>query len=135
MLRGSCLCGGVRYEIRGKLGPMGHCHCRTCRKAHGAAFGTHAGVRPERFRWVAGEELVARYESSPGRFRRFCRVCGSTLSGHGEGEEIGAVAIGTLDDDPGARPLAHIMVASRAPWYAIEDALPRFEGLPGDDAG
>jgi hypothetical protein len=130
MLAGSCLCGRVRYEIAGKLGPIGHCHCSTCRKSHGAAFGTHATVRPEDFRWVAGEELVASYESSPGRFRRFCRNCGSTLTGHGERAQVGAIAVATLDTDPGTRPVAHIMVHSKVPWFEITDSLPQFAGLP-----
>ena len=59
MLAGSCLCGHVRYELDGELGPIGHCHCRTCRKAHAAAFNSTARVERERFRWVRGEERVA----------------------------------------------------------------------------
>jgi hypothetical protein len=42
MLSGSCLCGAIRYEIDGKIGPVGHCHCVTCRKAQGGAFVTNA---------------------------------------------------------------------------------------------
>src|SRR5215472_3531580 len=33
-LRGSCLCGGVRFEIDGPLMRSSHCHCRQCQKAH-----------------------------------------------------------------------------------------------------
>ncbi|WP_438269521.1 GFA family protein [Neptunomonas phycophila] len=38
MITGSCLCGNVSYEISGEVGDIVHCHCVTCRKAHGAAF-------------------------------------------------------------------------------------------------
>ena len=38
MLKGSCLCGGIRYEIDAELGPVTNCHCSQCRKAAGAAF-------------------------------------------------------------------------------------------------
>ena len=44
MLEGSCLCGSIRYEIQGKLGPSLHCHCVQCRKASGASFATNASV-------------------------------------------------------------------------------------------
>ncbi|MGH8286041.1 MAG: GFA family protein, partial [Steroidobacteraceae bacterium] len=44
MIRGSCLCGGVRFEIDGPVGRASHCHCSMCRKAHGAAFGTDGRV-------------------------------------------------------------------------------------------
>jgi hypothetical protein len=34
VLAGSCLCGGVRFEIRGPFLRANHCHCSRCRK-HG----------------------------------------------------------------------------------------------------
>src|SRR5260370_446696 len=36
VVRGSCLCGGVKYEITGPLLRTGNCHCSNCRKALGA---------------------------------------------------------------------------------------------------
>ncbi|MFT5696287.1 MAG: hypothetical protein ACI9QQ_002267, partial [Myxococcota bacterium] len=45
MIRGSCLCGSVRYEISGKLSPIQYCHAQRCRKASGAAFATEAAAR------------------------------------------------------------------------------------------
>jgi len=65
MLHGSCLCGGVRYEITGPLSGALNCHCSMCRKAHGAAFRSRARINATDFRWVQGEELVTYYESSP----------------------------------------------------------------------
>ncbi|MGO4724774.1 MULTISPECIES: GFA family protein [unclassified Inquilinus] len=80
---GSCLCGAVRYEIDGLDMPVGHCHCTTCRKAHASAFTTTAGVLREHFRWIAGEDLLRDYESSAGKLRRFCSVCGTHLVADG----------------------------------------------------
>lgn len=45
MLRGSCLCGGVRYEISGKLNDALNCHCSMWGRAEGAASG-HATAPP-----------------------------------------------------------------------------------------
>ena len=53
-LRGSCLCGAVRYEADQLDMPVVHCHCSTCRKAHASAFTTTAGVMRALFRWTAG---------------------------------------------------------------------------------
>jgi len=39
--------------------------------------------------------------------------------------------MGTLDDDPGIKPSAHIYVGSKAPWYEITDTLPQFKEFPG----
>ncbi len=130
MLKGSCLCGGVCYEIDGELGVMAHCYCSMCRKYHGAAFGTYIGVKAADFQWLKGEELVASYESSPGAHRGFCRTCGSNLPVLEPGAEEVFIPAGTLDDDPGVRPAAHIFVASKAPWVEITDDLPQFDEYP-----
>ena len=129
MLRGSCLCGAVRYEVTGDLLFMGHCHCSRCRKAHGAAYVTWGGIRPKEFRWVSGENLVQGYESSPGQQRCFCQKCGSPLV-IAHGEEVREVVIGGIDGDPGARPTEHIFVGSKAPWHEITDNLTRHETWP-----
>ncbi|HXJ36524.1 MAG TPA: GFA family protein [Candidatus Eisenbacteria bacterium] len=128
MLTGSCMCGGVRYEIDGRIGPPGHCHCATCRKAQGGAFVTNAPVRARYFRVVTGEDLVAGFESSPGKVRSFCRRCGSPLwSRRSDDPETVRIRLGLLDDDPGRRPLGHVWVGEKAPWFEITDDLPRWE--------
>ena len=79
MITGKCLCGKVRYEIDGRLGPVVYCHCSMCRRATGSAFATNASVRANEFRVVAGSELISEYESSPSNMRAFCSRCGSPL--------------------------------------------------------
>jgi hypothetical protein len=64
VLHGSCLCGGIKYEITGPLLRPLNCHCSKCRKAQGAAFRSLVRVRIDDFRWLQGEELVKYYESS-----------------------------------------------------------------------
>lgn len=128
-LHGSCLCGGVRYEIDGSLRDAVFCHCSMCRKAHGTAFRARAKVLAQDFRWTRGEPLVRYYESSPGHHRGFCSVCGSNLITRFDTKprQYG-LALGSLDDDPGIRPLAHFWVGSKAPWFTITDDLPQAEG-------
>ena len=131
MLRGSCLCGGVRYEISGPLSYPLNCHCSICRKAHGAAFRSRARVKADDFRWTQGAELVTYYESSPGNHRGFCRVCGSPLLSRFDNDPRSyGLPLGALDDDPGIKPGFHVFVASKAPWYDITDELPQFAELP-----
>ena len=130
-MRGSCLCGGIQYHITGPLIGAINCHCSTCRKAHGAAFRTRAMVRKADFRWLAGEELLTFYASSPGNNRGFCRVCGTQMLSvlDHDPEHLG-LALGPLDEDPGVRPRANIFVASKAPWFDITDGLPQYRGFP-----
>jgi hypothetical protein len=97
-----------------------------CRKAHGAAFGSYARVHKDDFVLLSGSEDISSYPSSANVTRTFCRRCGSTLQFINARRPDGfALALGTLDDDPGVRPSRHIFVESKAPWFEITDGLPQ----------
>ena len=131
MLRGGCLCGRIRYEIVGPVGEALYCHCSMCRKSHGTAFRARLSVPKASFRFVQGEDLLTSYRSSADTVRRFCQICGSPIvnSWQPEPDSYG-LAMGSLDDDPGARPLCHEFAGSKAPWYEITDSLPQYQGFP-----
>ncbi len=132
-MHASCLCGDVTWEAGPPFERMHHCHCGRCRKAHGTAFATYAGVPVERFE-LRGAEHVAAWESAPGLRRAFCRRCGSVVPGQVTAE-MAYFPCGNFDGHPGVPVLAHIFVASKAPWHEITDALPRFDAYPpGFDA-
>jgi hypothetical protein len=134
MLEGGCLCGGLRYRVSGRLGPAGFCHCKMCQRASGSAFAANAPVRTRYFEITRGGELVSEYESSPGKFRASCRRCGSPIYSRRETEpEIRHLRLGSLDSDPERRPLAHVWVSSKAPWYALSDSLPQYREGPVPD--
>ncbi len=127
----SCLCGAVAWEADGPLEFMSHCHCGRCRKAHGAAFATYVMCPPEAFRLVRGADAIGRVEAASGLTRAFCTRCGSVVTDGRPWQGLVGFPAGPLDDDPGVRPLAHIFVASKAPWDTIADDLPRFDAFPG----
>jgi hypothetical protein len=130
-IRGSCLCGGVRYEARGPVTKMTSCHCVQCRKASGAEFATNGSVLAEHFRVVEGDALLARYESSPRRFRFFCGRCGSPLFKRDETKpEWVRLRLGCVDTDLEERPRAHIFVREAPNWSRIPGDLPQFDGMP-----
>ena len=52
MIRGSCACGGIRFQIEA-VRSLTHCHCTTCRKLTGASFATYAHVEKAQFHWLA----------------------------------------------------------------------------------
>ncbi|NBF05894.1 ADP-ribosylglycohydrolase [Pseudomonas sp. Fl5BN2] len=117
-LHGSCLCKAVQYRVACLDMPIGHCHCQTCRKAHAAAFASTAGVMREHFQWTQGQERLSTYESSPGKLRHFCSVCGSHLLAERPGQPHVILRVATLDDDPGLTPQVHIWTSHDVPWLA-----------------
>lgn len=132
MIRGSCLCGGVRFEAERASGPFEQCHCPRCRRVSGSAFLATVGVHAEGLRFLRGRELVERFalplrDRPPPYATCFCRRCGSPLPDPEQREGTAEVPAGLLDDDPGLRPERHILVEHRAPWHAIADGLPRLD--------
>ena len=133
---GGCLCGGVRYtydgELGGSVGTVTVCHCATCRKAQGYASGV-APALADGFVVTAGDDLIREYESSPGKKRAFCTLCGSPLySRRDDKPEAVRLRLGSLDHPPeGLVVQAHTYTADVPAWAEPDDA-PRYRGLePG----
>jgi hypothetical protein len=130
-MKGSCLCGAVVYEIDRLNRPILHCHCTTCRKAHAAAFTSTAGVKREHFRWLRGEEKLSSFESSPGKRRYFCSVCGSHLVASRETQaHVVVLRVATLDEDPHAGSRAHIWISHDASWLEYDETVPSYPTVP-----
>jgi hypothetical protein len=132
MIRGSCLCGGVRFEIAVAIGPFELCHCSRCRKVTGSAFLPYLLVRREHLVFVQGSELVTTYDApireAPPAYRAcFCSRCGSPVPDPNAHSGLLDVPVGSLDDDPGLRPERHIYVEAKSAWFAIHDDLPQLD--------
>jgi hypothetical protein len=135
VIEGSCLCGGVAFEIEPPFRRANVCHCSRCRKHSGGAGLVQGRVPRERFRLLRGEDLVRSFRPEGGKVKAFCSVCGSSLFGGDwpDGPEV-SVRFGSLEGDPGIRPEYHTFVASAAPWDTLpDDGLPRYPGAkPGE---
>jgi hypothetical protein len=128
-LRGSCLCGGVRFELDENPATLRYCHCESCKKLSGAAATVNARVKSSAIRILEGEELVQTFQPPEGSAKTFCRACGSNLFGGGwPDSETASVRATAIDDPFDARPSAHIFVRSIAAWESLpDDGLDRFE--------
>jgi hypothetical protein len=132
MIHGSCLCGGVKFEITRAVHPFELCHCGRCRKASGSAFFAWLVVQREDFKLVQGEDLVKTFEapvreSPPAYCTNFCNRCGSSVPNPSGDSPYVEVPAGLLDDDPQIRPDRHIFVDVKSPWFDIRDELPQLD--------
>ena len=133
MITGHCECGSVRYQIDGEINDFSHCHCSQCRRLHGAAFVSFAGVARKDFSYLSGQSDLATYASSDTHDRVFCKVCGSNIMVALDSEpDDFYVAMGTMNGDLKLPPGYHIFVGSKPTWNAIHDALPQYETFPED---
>lgn len=127
--RGSCLCGGVRFEVDLPLLAANHCHCSRCQKHSGASGCLQAQARRAHFRLLTGQERIRVYGRGQGAVKAFCGECGSSLFGGQwpEGRNV-SIRLGVFDDDPEIAPQLHTFVDDRAPWDEIHDDLPQYGG-------
>lgn len=128
MIKGSCLCEKVKFQISGEPFSLSYCHCSRCRKAAGVFSAVLVGNADDLL-VTAGQDDIAKYIPGPEwKFERcFCRECGTSLGDMATGD-IYVVAVSALDDDPKIRPTAHIHTASKPDWYEIVDDLNKFDG-------
>jgi hypothetical protein len=115
--RGRCHCGRVRFVATFPTRFVAHCHCESCRRAHGAAFVTWAGFPAAQVAVVEGAPDLAAHESSPGTRRSFCRHCGTKIffeSMRWPGETH--VALAAFDDPLDRAPQGHAFYAEHASW-------------------
>jgi hypothetical protein len=126
---GGCLCGAVRFAVRGEALLTALCHCSLCRRAAGAPAVAWAMFPLEAFRLTNG--AFATYASSPGVARGFCGRCGTTLSFAAEFMPgLIDLTIASFDDAGALPPQLHMWESKRLPWLELGDDLPRHAGLP-----
>jgi hypothetical protein len=126
---GGCLCGAVRYEVRGALRDVLICHCEECRRWHGHICASTAAGKDE---LVLTEQRGLRWIDSPrsdARARRgFCGECGSSLFWDPPGRQTISIAAGTLDSGAGLKVVSHWYVSQAGEYYELpDDGLPHHE--------
>ncbi|WP_297510850.1 GFA family protein [uncultured Caulobacter sp.] len=118
-IKGSCCCGGVRFELFEPPAMVGACHCSRCRKVGSTVY---AYVRAEAFHWVAGRHLLVRYRPKPPfSFNRvFCKRCGASL-GDPDSGRVAAIAANCLDMQPSPSPDFHEYAPDAPAWDVIPE--------------
>jgi hypothetical protein len=130
MLKGSCRCGGVRFEIESHTPvPYQLCYCSICRKQQGgggyainlAAIASTLNISGKRhlglYRAEIEDDDGSHCETSTGE-RRFCRKCGSALWLYDPTwPELVHPFASSIDTDlPIAHERVHLMLKYKAAW-------------------
>lgn len=132
-MQGSCLCGGVRFEVTQSFLRVSQCHCVTCKRLSGGVGTATGRVATDAVRILAGRKLIRTYQPAEGTAKSFCSACGASLFGSGwPDSELTGVRLSALDTPFGDKPQMHIWVRSVAPWETLpDDGLEHYdEGAP-----
>lgn len=125
---GGCLCGAVRYVVRGNPINVRICHCRRCQKATGSAFFARA-LFPKESVSITGDTVG--FRSSEDLVRHFCPLCGSHLFAQRDSlPHALSVTLGSLDDPDSFAPSEHIWTSRKAAWLHLADQLPQHPEMP-----
>ena len=114
---GSCLCGGVRYQVHGELAPASACHCSQCAKTSGNYVVSANCDNTDLV--LTSKETLRWYRSSPGRRRGFCRKCGSSLFWEPMPTTHISISAGSLDRPTGLKVVEHIFLAQKGDYYEV----------------
>lgn len=123
MMRGSCLCGDVVFEVTPPLRDVVACHCGQCRKTSGHYWAA-TSVPHDRFRLIEDRGL-AWFRSSDQATRGFCKGCGATLFWQPEGEARVSLSPGALEGPTGVATQKHILCEFAGDYYAPEGPPPQ----------
>jgi hypothetical protein len=125
---GRCLCGAVRYEVRGPLRDIVLCHCEECRR-WGGYVGAFAATKTDDLAVLADDALrwIDSPQSDHGARRAYCAECGTNLFWQADGAARIGIAAGSLDRPTGLRIAAHIYTHQAEDYDELPD-----DGLPRD---
>ena len=131
-IKGSCLCGQLRYTANAEPIFTGVCHCTDCQKESGTAFNIVVAV-PQSAVSIQGspKSYSTKGDSGKANVRKLCPNCGSTILS--EPEAMAGASIiraGTLDDPSWLKPTMEIYCDSAQPWVELGGGMKRFGKMP-----
>lgn len=129
-IKGSCLCGAIKYTCDSDPLFTAVCHCAACQKSTGTAFSVVVGVKRADLK-IIGDTLTTYEEigdSGHPTYRHFCSRCGSTLYAEmGSRPGLACIKAGTLDDPSGLKPQLNVYWRDHHPWIEALGHLPKHE--------
>lgn len=131
--QGRCACGAARFEIDVPAVWAWHDHGEASRRATGGAYATYVGSWRSRFRWLAGEDGLMRYEDAGARTTRsFCRRCGTpVLYERARSPKMVNIPRGLFTSRTGREPRYHMNLGEQADWTWAGEPLGPLKGYPG----
>ncbi len=130
---GGCICGAVRYVCTSQPVWSCNCHCRACQAGSGAPYVSALSV-PSNSVSVSGSRIEFTRTSESGHTvtTALCALCGTRVHAQSAGNTaLLNLFAATLDNAGAFTPISNVYVSEKAPWVALDPAIPAFEKMPG----
>jgi hypothetical protein len=126
---GGCACGSVRYRLRSDPLFINCCHCLNCQRQTGSAFVINLLIEADRVEILAGAPQPVDVPREDGTAQRIfrCPSCQIAVFSEYGRPELRYVRAGTLDQQTGVEPDAHIFTKSKVSWIRIPESAPAFD--------
>jgi hypothetical protein len=128
---GGCLCGAIRYRVKGDPTLVSVCHCTFCQRRTGSVCGIAVFFAQENVEFT-GDGLTT-YEHTSDESNRwlrlhFCNRCGTTVTATLERFPDGRAIFGGTFDDPNWFKIdRHIWTRSAQHWVVLPQNVECFE--------
>jgi len=131
MVKGSCLCGEIKYQVELMPDKIFNCHCQFCRKAHGADYATMALAKASTLKVTDDGNNLKEHKNDIGGYRAFCGNCGTRLMNYAPDKNMYfSVTLSTVDTPIDLKPAAHVNLESKAQWCVPYDGIASFDKIP-----
>lgn len=128
---GSCLCGRIKFEVKGNFETFYMCHCKHCQKDTGSAYAANLFSTSAKLTWLCDTDDIKTFNLPSTRHTRsFCAHCGSAVASLQMEGALLVVPAGSFDTEIEISPTAHIFCASKACWEDKSQNLQRFDKYP-----
>lgn len=133
MIKGSCFCEQIKFEITGAIPNIYQCHCSECRKTTGSSANAGFFVSKDQYSWLSSKDNITEFTKESGYQVNFCRSCGSPVPNPTSIKpKMMWIPAGLLDNPPDLKVANHLFVDSKASWDEIAGSGKQHAGLPQD---
>ena len=130
-LKGGCICGQVRYQLKEKPLFTQACHCKDCKVLTGSSYVVNSSVL-ENTLIVEGEVSSTELKAGSGASCKtyFCAKCGTYVyADYNSAIKRLTVRTKTLDSSEKFPPQVHIFTKDKDPWLNLSEDVNCFEEM------
>tara|TARA_B100001123_G_C15158625_1_gene966536 strand:+ start:301 stop:723 length:423 start_codon:yes stop_codon:yes gene_type:complete len=120
----SCLCGGIKIKIKGKLRHVNNCHCSQCMKTHGN-YASYTAC-PEKNVVFVNKKTLKWFKSSKLAKRGFCAKCGASIFYKRFNSENISISAGMFKNPSSLKTYSNIFTKGKLDYYKLDPRLPKF---------